>query len=185
MLLLLFWLHGLPGLFLGRRFGGASLQSDLDEAIKRHRAGDLDAAERLYEGVLKHAPAQPDALNLLAEHPRRRDEDVASCGPVPLLLHTEAGLAGASCSSIMVAETVVNVKVNVIYPFDHIRRLPGRGTEMLESSSREQSTFASTGDSDDARSPTRSRVGISQGATEDLAGRGLRELVANLHHRSG
>jgi tetratricopeptide (TPR) repeat protein len=37
----------------------------LEEAVRRHRQGRLDDAERLYRRVLAHRPQQPDALHLL------------------------------------------------------------------------------------------------------------------------
>jgi tetratricopeptide (TPR) repeat protein len=43
----------------------AALQQLLNQAIARHKAGDLDAAERGYKSILERAPSQPDALNLL------------------------------------------------------------------------------------------------------------------------
>lgn len=42
-----------------------NFQSDLFAAIAHHRAGRLDEAEAIYRSVLKQAPKQPDALNLL------------------------------------------------------------------------------------------------------------------------
>lgn len=42
-----------------------ALQTKLNSAIAKHKAGDVDAAEELYKQVLDKAPSQPDALNLL------------------------------------------------------------------------------------------------------------------------
>jgi tetratricopeptide (TPR) repeat protein len=42
-----------------------NFRSDLFAAIAHHRAGRLDEAEAIYRGVLKQAPKQADALNLL------------------------------------------------------------------------------------------------------------------------
>lgn len=41
------------------------LESILKKAMQRHKAGDLNVAERLYRDVLSENPSDPDALNLL------------------------------------------------------------------------------------------------------------------------
>jgi protein O-GlcNAc transferase len=41
------------------------VRQSLSDALRRHRAGDLSAAEGLYRAVLRDHPAQPDALHLL------------------------------------------------------------------------------------------------------------------------
>jgi GT2 family glycosyltransferase len=41
------------------------LQTILNDAVQRHRDGDLTAAAQGYRTVLRHIPAQPDALHLL------------------------------------------------------------------------------------------------------------------------
>ena len=42
-----------------------TIADQLTAAVRRHEAGDLVAAERLYRAVLARAPAHPDALHLL------------------------------------------------------------------------------------------------------------------------
>lgn len=42
-----------------------SVESLLTEAMAKHRAGDLDAAETIYQNILSIDPGDPDALNLL------------------------------------------------------------------------------------------------------------------------
>jgi predicted TPR repeat methyltransferase len=44
----------------------------LEEGARRHRAGDLDAAEALYRRVLARRPEEPNALNLLGVIARAR-----------------------------------------------------------------------------------------------------------------
>ena len=42
-----------------------TVESILSEAMAKHRAGDLDAAETLYNNILAIDPGDPDVLNLL------------------------------------------------------------------------------------------------------------------------
>jgi predicted TPR repeat methyltransferase len=63
-----------------RRTIGAGSATALAEAIRRHRAGELDAAEAAYLEQLKRFPDQPDALHFLGvlrHQQQRTDEGVA------------------------------------------------------------------------------------------------------------
>lgn len=56
---------------------GRAFASQLQEAMRVHQAGDLDAAERLYGEVLELHAAQPDALHFLGvlAHQRGRSDE--------------------------------------------------------------------------------------------------------------
>ena len=43
----------------------ATAGDELEQAVRSHQAGDLEAAERLYQAVLAVQPNHPDVLHLL------------------------------------------------------------------------------------------------------------------------
>jgi Tfp pilus assembly protein PilF len=45
--------------------GALGIDEALHSALKHHQRGRLDKAEKIYRKILKHYPAQPDALHFL------------------------------------------------------------------------------------------------------------------------
>lgn len=79
----------------GTRRAQARAKVELEHAIRAHQHGDLDAAERLYRGVLRSEPAHPDALHFLGVLLHRRGDSDAAIEMVKAALAIAPGYPDA------------------------------------------------------------------------------------------